>query len=196
MYMTVKRFVDVVAAAVVMLLLSPLMLVIALAIKRDSSGGFLFRQERVGKDGRPFTIYKFRSMVVEAPAYTFKIRSDDLRITRVGRLLRLSGLDEMPQLFNVVKGDMSLIGPRPELQFIVDQYEPWQRQRHSVTPGITGWWQIHHRNEVPMHHGVVYDLYYIENLGPRLDALIALRTVKIMLLGFWQGVTGTSPNDA
>jgi len=122
-------------------------------------------------------------MAVEAPSYSYKVAIDDPRITRVGRWLRRSGLDELPQLWNVLRGDMSLIGPRPELPFIVDQYQNGERRRHEIRPGITGWWQIHHRNEVPMHLNLDYDFYYLDNMSLRLDILIAGRTIKIILAG-------------
>lgn len=187
-YFVLRRVVDILVSGISLLLLLPLMVAVAVAIKIDSPGPFLFSQQRVGRDGKLFTIYKFRSMVSVAPAYTLKVSSDDPRVTRVGYFLRLSALDELPQLLNVLRGDMTLIGPRPELQFIVDMYEPWQRQRHLVTPGMTGWWQVHHRNEVPMHYGVDYDIYYVEHLGPRLDALIMLRTLRVVVTGAWRGL--------
>ena len=185
LYLAAKRLVDVAVSFALLILLLPVLGLIALAVRVDSPGRIFFPQTRVGRGGQTFTIYKIRSMVAVAPAYTVKVLSSDPRVTRVGRFLRMSGLDELPQMLNVLKGDMSLIGPRPELPFIVDMYEPWQQQRHLVTPGITGWWQVHHRNEVPMHHGIDFDLFYIEHMGPRLDAHIVLRTVVIM----WQGAT-------
>jgi lipopolysaccharide/colanic/teichoic acid biosynthesis glycosyltransferase len=194
-YPVVKRAIDFVVALVALVFAAPVMLAIAVAIKADSPGPVIFSQVRVGKGGRPFTIYKFRSMVSVAPAYSLKVRNDDPRVTRVGRFLRLSGLDELPQILNVVRGEMSLIGPRPELEFIVDMYEPWQRQRHLVTPGITGWWQIHHRNEVPMHHGIAFDLFYIENLSSKLDLQIALRTVAAVFAGARKALVGADEAD-
>jgi len=155
----------------------------ALAIKLEDGGAVFYQQERMGKYGRRFTIYKLRSMAVEAPSYSYKVAINDPRITRVGRWLRRSGLDELPQLWNVLRGDMSLIGPRPELPFIVDQYQNGERRRHEIRPGITGWWQIHHRNEVPMHLNLDYDFYYLDNMSLRLDILIARRTIKIMVAG-------------
>jgi lipopolysaccharide/colanic/teichoic acid biosynthesis glycosyltransferase len=159
------------------------MAVTALAIRLDSHGPVIFRQQRIGLRGRPFTIFKFRTMSVEAPTYSYKVDMSDLRITRVGRWLRRSGLDELPQLFNVALGEMSLIGPRPEQPFIVQQFKPWQHARHQIKPGITGWWQIHHRNDVPLHLNLDYDMYYLEHQSFRLDCQIAWRTARIMLVG-------------
>jgi lipopolysaccharide/colanic/teichoic acid biosynthesis glycosyltransferase len=165
------------------------MAVAALAIRIGSPGPVLFRQRRVGLRGRPFTIYKFRTMSVDAPAYSYKVPMSDERITRVGVWLRRSGLDELPQLFNVLRGEMSLIGPRPEQPFIVQQFQPWQHARHQVKPGITGWWQIHHRNDVPLHLNLDYDMYYLQHQSFKLDCQIVWRTLAIVLLGatafFW-----------
>ncbi|MHB8507787.1 MAG: sugar transferase [Candidatus Dormibacteria bacterium] len=188
-YFALKRAADVVVSFAMLIIAAPIMALIALAIRLDSPGSILFPQVRVGRGGVEFVIYKFRSMYAVAPAYTLKVSSSDPRVTRVGRFLRLSGLDELPQLWNVLRGEMSLIGPRPELRFIVEMYEPWQQQRHLVTPGITGWWQVHHRNEVPMHHGIDFDLHYIEQLGPVMDLKIVVRTLVVMLSGAQKGLT-------
>jgi len=168
---------------VLIVLGSPFIAIIALAIFVDSGGPVLFRQQRIGLHGRPFRIYKFRTMFTDAPAYSYKVSLLDRRITRVGRWLRRSGLDELPQLINVLRGEMSLIGPRPELPFIVEQFEAFQFVRHDVKPGITGWWQIHHRNDIPLHLNLGHDLYYIANMSFKLDCFIAWRTVKIILSG-------------
>jgi lipopolysaccharide/colanic/teichoic acid biosynthesis glycosyltransferase len=159
------------------------MAAMALAIRLDCPGPVFFRQQRIGLGGRPFTIYKFRTMFADAPGYSYKVPISDGRITRVGRWLRRSGLDELPQLLNVVRGEMSLIGPRPEQPFIVDQFEPWQHTRHEVKPGITGWWQIHHRDDVPLHLNLEYDMYYLAHLSFLLDCQIAWCTLKIMVAG-------------
>jgi lipopolysaccharide/colanic/teichoic acid biosynthesis glycosyltransferase len=180
-YAAVKPAIDLVVAAVLLLLSLPLMLLIALAVSLDSPGPVLFRQVRVGRGGAPFTIYKFRTMLTAAPAYAHKIPCDDPLVTPVGRWLRKAGLDELPQLVNVLLRDMSLIGPRPEMPFIVAQYQAWQRQREVIRPGITGWWQIHHRNEVPMHLDLEYDLFYLEHFSFWLDCKIAWRTALVLL---------------
>jgi lipopolysaccharide/colanic/teichoic acid biosynthesis glycosyltransferase len=157
------------------------MAAVSLSIRVDSKGPAIFRQRRVGRGGRLFTIYKFRTMLVDAPAYSYKVPIDDPHITHVGRWLRRTGLDELPQLWNVVRGDMSLIGPRPELPFIVEQYEDWQRARLAIRPGITGWWQINHRNGTPMHLNLEHDIHYLQNMSMALDCRIALDTIKLMI---------------
>jgi len=182
-YLVIKRILDIAISLGALILAAPLIALCAAAVRLDSPGPAFFLQRRVGKAGKPFTIYKLRSMAVEAPSYSYKVAINDPRITRVGRWLRRSGLDELPQLWNVLRGDMSLIGPRPELPFIVDQYQNGERRRHEIRPGITGWWQIHHRNEVPMHLNLDYDFYYLDNMSLRLDILIARRTIKIMVAG-------------
>jgi len=182
-YLLIKRILDIAISLGALISAAPLIALCAAAVRVDSPGPAFFLQRRVGRAGKPFTIYKLRSMAVEAPSYSYKVAIDDPRITRVGRWLRRSGLDELPQLWNVLRGDMSLIGPRPELPFIVDQYQNGERRRHEIRPGITGWWQIHHRNEVPMHLNLDYDFYYLDNMSLRLDILIAGRTIKIILAG-------------
>ena len=130
-------------------------------------------------------------MFVDAPTYSYKVPTSYDRITNIGHWLRRSGLDELPQLFNVIRGEMSLIGPRPEQPFIVQQFQPWQHVRHEVKPGITGWWQIHHRNDVPLHLNLDYDMYYLEHRSFKLDCQIVCRTLWIMLVGatafYWSG---------
>lgn len=190
-YLPFKRAIDFVFGILLLLISIPAMVAIALAIKLESVGPVLFHQERVGLGGRIFTIHKFRSMSTLSPRYSYKVPLADPRVTRVGRLLRRSGLDELPQLWNVIRGEMSLIGPRPELPFIVDQYQPAQHLRHSVRPGITGWWQIHQRNSPrtmgedsadPSHMSrMAYDRYYLERLSLRLDLIISLRTMRIII---------------
>jgi lipopolysaccharide/colanic/teichoic acid biosynthesis glycosyltransferase len=161
----------------------PLLAAIGIAIRLDSPGPVLFRQERGGYLGREFTILKFRTMTTSAPAYSLKVSPIDPSVTRVGRVLRQTGLDELPQLWNVIRGEMSLIGPRPEQLLLLGLYEPWMQERHLIRPGLTGWWQIHHRDGEPMHLGVNKDIFYVRNQGPRLDAIIVLRTLGIMLGG-------------
>ncbi len=191
----VKRAMDILVAGVALLLLSPLMALIALAIKLDSPGPVLFAQTRVGKDGRPFTMLKFRSMVADAESRLaeledrneavgplFKIR-DDPRRTRVGRFLRRTSLDELPQLINVLRGDMSLVGPRPPLPREVEQYQPWHRRRLSVRPGMTGLPQVSGRSNLTFDEMALLDLYYIQNWSPTLDLMILLRTIPHVLLG-------------
>src|SRR5439155_2936569 len=145
---------------------SPLFLAIAILVRLDSPGPILFCQRRVGKGGKEFTIFKFRTLHADAPEFSLKMPEADPLVTRIGRVLRRSGLDELPQLWNVVRGEMALIGPRPEQAQLIGLYQPWQLKRHCVRPGITGWWQIHHRDGAPLHRNVDKDLYYIEHQGP------------------------------
>lgn len=194
-YEVLKRCTDVAVGLILLVFAAPIIAGCAVAVRLDSRGPAFFLQRRVGRAGKHFTIYKLRSMTVEAPSYSYKVAINDPRITRVGRWLRRSGLDELPQLWNVLRGDMSLIGPRPELPFIVDQYQNGERRRHEIRPGITGWWQIHHRNEVPMHLNLDYDFYYLENMSLRLDLMIASRTIKIILAGLRPGNRGSEETD-
>ena len=158
------------------------MLAISLAIALESKGEIIFKQRRVGRDGKLFTIYKFRTMYQSAPSYSYKPENGhDSRITRVGRLLRKTSLDELPQLVNVLKGDMSLVGPRPEMPFIVNLYEPWQHQRHNVLPGITGYWQVFARSLGPMHEHGEYDVYYVKHQSALLDITLMIQTVYSVL---------------
>ena len=172
-------------------LLSPLILLTALVVRLSSKGPIFYRQTRVGLRGMPFELYKFRSMWHDAEAHTGAVwaSKDDPRITPAGRWLRALRLDELPQLLNVVRGDMSLIGPRPERpEFvqILEQKIPYYRQRHCVKPGLTGWAQINHKYGDTVEDTITkleYDLYYIKNLAPSLDAYIIFNTIKIVLLG-------------
>jgi lipopolysaccharide/colanic/teichoic acid biosynthesis glycosyltransferase len=171
------------------------MLVIALAIKRDSPGPVIYNSRRVGENGKLFWMHKFRSMVQDADKQLEMVARygpngeilhkspDDPRITRVGRFLRKTSLDELPQLFNVLKGEMSLVGPRPELPELVENYEPWQRKRFAVPQGITGWWQINGRSDKPMHLHTEDDIYYIQNYSLFLDVYILLKTAWVVLRG-------------
>ncbi len=190
---TLKRAMDISIAGCVLLLGSPLWLLIALAIKLDSRGPVLFKQERLGYQGWPFTLYKFRSMHkradkdlgqlqprsdVSGPMFKLK---DDPRRTRIGKLLRKTSLDEIPQLLNVLKGEMSLVGPRPPLASEVTQYEEWEKGRLEVRPGMTGLWQVRGRSELDFDEMVLLDLFYIENWSLRLDLQILLQTIPAVL---------------
>jgi len=191
----IKRIFDLTTTIFILIPTIPLMGFIALAIWIDDRGAILFKQTRVGENGRLFEIYKYRTMVPNAEKLRdmvervddqgnliHKIRNDP-RVTRVGRILRRLSLDELPQFFNVVKGNMSLVGPRPELPYLVDQYKPWQRKRFAVPQGITGWWQIHGRSDKPMHLHTEDDLYYVQNYSIWLDIKILIRTGWIILRG-------------
>lgn len=190
-----KRAFDLTLGVPALMALSPLMAAIAIAIKLDSPGPVIFKQERVGRGGRHFTAYKFRSMRVgaeaelaelselnEATGPLFKMRRDP-RVTRVGGWLRRSSLDELPQLGNVVRGEMSLVGPRPPIPAEVEQYEPWQRHRLEVRPGLTGLWQVSGRSELPFDEMVLLDIYYIENWSLAMDFVIMLRTLPAVVSG-------------
>lgn len=185
--LALKRALDMLVAGLLLVLLSPLMLVIALAIRRDSAGPAIFKQRRVGHYHQFFTIYKFRSMYcddsqVRSLSGSHKYRGDP-RVTRVGRILRRTSLDELPQLVNVLKGEMSLVGPRPELPEITAQYQPWQYGRLLMPPGITGWWQINGRGERLLHEHVEDDIYYVRNYSFLLDCKILVMTVRAMISG-------------
>jgi exopolysaccharide biosynthesis polyprenyl glycosylphosphotransferase len=174
-----------------LLLTLPLLPLIALGIKLTSKGRVIYRQERVGRDGAIFYCYKFRTMRADAEADTGPTwaSDDDPRITPIGRFLRTSRLDEIPQLWNVLRGDMSLVGPRPERPEFVERLKaaiPYYDWRHSVRPGITGWAQIRYRYGSSIEDGrekLRYDLFYIKNISPGLDFLIVFDTVKTILLG-------------
>jgi lipopolysaccharide/colanic/teichoic acid biosynthesis glycosyltransferase len=177
-YTVAKRIVDLVLSSVLLLLFSPLLLLIAILIRLDSPGPSLFVQKRVGRNGKLFEIYKFRSMYADAPVYDFSpTRSGDPRITEIGRFLRSSSLDELPQLINVFLGSMSLVGPRPEMPFIVQRYNSQHRQRLQVVPGITGLWQLSADRAFPIHENIHHDLYYIRNRNFLMDLSILIRTL-------------------
>jgi exopolysaccharide biosynthesis polyprenyl glycosylphosphotransferase len=190
-----KRLLDIFLSGLGLLLLSPLMAITAIAIKLEDEGPVFYVAPRAGENGRPFKMIKFRSMVVNAeklgPAVTqtdegdqvlHKVR-DDPRVTRVGRFIRRTSIDELPQLFNVLKGDMSLVGPRPELPWLVQAYQPWQRKRFAVPQGITGWWQINGRSDQPMHLNTEEDLYYVQNYSLWLDLRILWKTIAAVVRG-------------
>jgi lipopolysaccharide/colanic/teichoic acid biosynthesis glycosyltransferase len=183
-YTIAKRSLDVVASLSLLVLLAPLFLLVATLIRLDSVGPAFFRQRRVGADGAEFLLWKFRSMHSEAPPYARSPTSDqDPRLTRVGRLIRRVSVDELPQLLNVLAGDMSLVGPRPEMPFIVDGYTPFERARLAVKPGITGLWQVSPGRALPIHENLQYDLHYIQHQNLILDTAILLRTVAAIIHG-------------
>jgi lipopolysaccharide/colanic/teichoic acid biosynthesis glycosyltransferase len=174
-----KRVLDVLVASVLLVLVAPLLLVLACVVRAALGPGIIFRQERVGLGGRPFTVYKFRTML-RGVAQRHK-DPDDPRHTRIGRLLRRTSLDELPQLVNVLRGDMSLVGPRPELTQIVAGYEPWQHARHLVRPGLTGYWQTRARRLGPMHHHTLMDIQYLHDLSAWTDVRLLAATVPAVL---------------
>ncbi len=183
-YKVLKRFVDEVVCIVALMISLPIWVLIMLAIKAESKGPVFFRQERVGYHGKKFLIYKFRSMYVDAPQYAKTPKGKgDPRVTRLGAFLRKTSLDELPQLINVIKGDMSVVGPRPEMPFIVEKYKAIYRYRLLVLPGVTGLWQVPGRTDKPLEENIKYDLYYIKNQSLLLDVVIMLRTLPAVLFG-------------
>lgn len=179
-----KRTMDITIASSLLILAIPVLLLIALFVKLDSSGPVLFVQRRVGRNGALFRMYKFRSMHRSVPPYAVSpTRSSDARITRVGRILRRSGIDELPQLFNVLRGDMSLVGPRPEMPFMVERHIEQHRARLLATPGITGLWQLSRDRAFPIHQNPHHDQFYIQNRTFFMDVAILLHTPLFAMRG-------------
>jgi lipopolysaccharide/colanic/teichoic acid biosynthesis glycosyltransferase len=187
-----RRVIDAVGAATMLAAASPFVAVAALGIRLEDGGPILYRQTRVGKDGVDFELLKLRTMVVGAERLGsgFAVDRGDSRITRIGRVLRRTSLDEVPQLWNVVRGDMSLIGPRPTLRYQVDRYDERQRHRLDVKPGITGWAQIHGRASLPWSERIELDLWYVEHRSALVDVKILLRTPLALFGGTYKGETG------
>jgi lipopolysaccharide/colanic/teichoic acid biosynthesis glycosyltransferase len=188
----VNRAVDVALASAGLVLASPLVGAGALAVKLQDGGPILYRQQRVGKDGEEFELLKLRTMVVGAEKLGagYAVDRGDPRITRTGRLLRRLSIDELPQLWNVVRGDMSLIGPRPTLRYQVERYDERQRRRLEVKPGITGWAQIHGRAALPWEDRIELDVWYVEHRSPKVDLKILARTPLALFGGTYKGETG------
>lgn len=178
-----KRCFDVVIASLSLIILSPLFAVIALAVKLTSPGPTIFRQIRVGLNNRPFTFYKFRSMIegAEHKGLGYAVAKNDYRITKVGKYLRNTSLDELPQLFNVLKGDMSLVGPRPTIASEVAKWPPKLMRRQQVRPGLSGWAQINGRNLISWDEKLILDVWYVDNWSFWLDIKILLKTVPTLL---------------
>jgi lipopolysaccharide/colanic/teichoic acid biosynthesis glycosyltransferase len=187
-----NRAADIAVAGTALAVTSPLLALAALVVKLEDGGPVLFKQMRVGKDGGDFELLKLRTMVVgaEVQGAGFAVNSGDARITRAGRVLRRLSLDELPQLWNVVRGDMSVIGPRPTLRYQVEEYTPHQRRRLEVKPGITGWAQIHGRATLPWAERIELDVWYVENRSLLLDLKILLRTPLALFGGTYKGSTG------
>ena len=200
-YPIMKRLIDFAISSIMMIFAAPIMLIVALAIRLDSPGPIIFRQTRIGKDHRPFTFYKFRSMYHksdcavhqqfikglingEAPkgACTYKLAADK-RITRVGKFIRKTSLDELPQLFNIIKGDMSMVGPRPPIPYEVAEYKDWHHRRLTVTPGLTGYWQVRGRSSVAFDDMVKMDITYVEQRSLLLDMVLFFQTIPAVLSG-------------
>jgi lipopolysaccharide/colanic/teichoic acid biosynthesis glycosyltransferase len=181
----VKRLIDLAIAIPASLLAAPLIAIACLAIRLESPGHPIYRQRRVGRNGRPFEIYKLRTMVrgAEFTGAGLAIQEGDDRITRVGAFLRRTSLDELPNLWNVLRGDMSIVGPRPTVQVQVDQYTERQRGRLDVKPGITGWAQVNGRASLPWSERIELDLWYVEHRSTALDLEILAKTARLVLTG-------------
>jgi lipopolysaccharide/colanic/teichoic acid biosynthesis glycosyltransferase len=188
----VNRALDVALAGAGLVVSSPLVALAALAVKLEDRGPVLYRQTRVGKDGEDFELLKLRTMVVgaERQGAGYAVSEGDPRITRVGRVLRRLSIDELPQLWNVVRGDMSVIGPRPTLRYQVERYDDRQRRRLDVKPGITGWAQIHGRAKLPWAERIELDVWYVEHRSPLVDVKILLRTPLALFGGTYKGESG------
>jgi lipopolysaccharide/colanic/teichoic acid biosynthesis glycosyltransferase len=188
----VNRAADLAIAGGTLVLASPVIALAALAVKLEDRGPVLYKQTRVGQDGVDFELLKLRTMVVGAENMGAGLSVDrgDSRITRTGRLLRKLSLDELPQLWNVVRGEMSVIGPRPTLRYQVEQYDEHQRHRLDVKPGITGWAQVNGRAELPWADRIELDVWYVEHRSPRLDLKILARTPLVLFSGTYKGDTG------
>ena len=191
-YLIAKRITDIVCSLAGLIVLSPILLITAIAIKMDSKGSIFFKQDRVGKDERIFSMYKFRSMVVNAEELKkslekenemsgpmFKMKKDP-RITRVGRFIRKTSIDELPQLINVLKGDMSLVGPRPSLPKEVEAFEPWMKERLTVLPGLTCIWQVSGRNNIPFKEWMELDIKYVRERSYLLDLKLIFKTFFVL----------------
>ena len=206
LFSIMKRLMDIAGSAAALTLFSPILVLIAVLIKLSSRGPVILKQKRLGQFGKTFTLLKFRTMYANSdpqihrefmqrvitgnydgtvekgkPVYTKM--TDDPRVTRIGRLLRRTSMDELPQFFNVLKGDMSLVGPRPCLPYEYDEYDDWHKRRLSVLPSCTGLWQVSSRSEVGFDDMVLLDLYYIDNLSPWLDFQLILKTIPVMIFG-------------
>ena len=187
-----NRLLDVAVAGAGLVLASPLVGAAALAVRLEDGGPVLFRQTRVGKDGVDFELLKLRTMVVgaERQGSGYAVDVGDSRITRVGRILRKTSVDELPQLWNVVRGEMSVIGPRPTLRYQVEKYTARQRKRLDVRPGLTGWAQIHGRATLPWDERIELDVWYVEHRSPLVDLKILLRTPLVLFGGTYRGAGG------
>ena len=187
-----NRALDIAVAGTALVVSAPLLGLAALAITLEDGGPVLYRQARVGRGGVEFELLKLRTMIVGAEQLGagYAVNRGDVRITRVGRVLRRLSLDELPQLWNVVRGDMSIVGPRPTLRYQVERYDERQRRRLEVKPGITGWAQIHGRAKLPWAERIELDVWYVDHRSPKTDLLILLRTPLALFGGTYKGETG------
>ena len=192
LYEVIKRIIDIVASFIGLILLSPLILIVSMLIKLESKGEVIFKQKRVGLNGKEFYMYKFRSMVINAEELKAELESqnemsgpmfkmkDDPRITRIGKFIRKTSIDELPQLINVIKGDMSLVGPRPSLPKEVDEFEQWMRERLAVKPGLTCIWQISGRNNIDFEDWMKLDIKYVRERSLVLDFKLIFKTIFVL----------------
>ena len=192
LYEVIKRLMDIMLSAIGLIILSPILLVVAILIKIDSKGPIFFKQKRVGLNGREFDIYKFRSMVVNAEELKEKLEkqnemsgpmfkiADDPRITKIGKFIRKTSIDELPQLWNVIKGDMSLVGPRPSLPKEVEQFEPWMEERFKVKPGLTCYWQVGGRNNIDFENWMKLDIKYVKERTLAIDIMLIFKTFFVL----------------
>lgn len=178
MYKHIKRIMDLLTAVLLAMVLSPLMLLSAILIAANRDGPVLFKQKRPGKNGKIFTVYKFRTMSTKLCDENGRELSDFERMTKIGRILRKTSVDELPQLFNIIKGDMSFIGPRPLLIEYLDLYSSEQMRRHDVLPGISGWAQVNGRNTLTWDEKFSYDIYYVDHYGFLMDMKIFFKTIQ------------------
>lgn len=191
-YLFIKRIIDIMGALMGLILLSPLLLIVGILIKAESKGPIIFSQDRIGKNGKVFRMYKLRSMVANAEELKgtlmkenemsgpmFKIK-DDPRITKIGRFIRKTSIDELPQLFNVLKGDMSLVGPRPSLPNEVLEFEPWMNKRLMVKPGLTCYWQVMGRNNIDFQQWMLLDIKYVETRSIIVDIKLIIKTFFVL----------------
>lgn len=191
-YLFIKRFIDIISSLLGLIVLSPLLIIVSILIKVDSKGPIFFSQERVGLRGKHFKMYKFRSMVINAEEIKDKLRGknemsgpmfkmkNDPRVTKIGKLIRKTSIDELPQLFNVLKGDMSLVGPRPSLPKEVKEFEPWMLERLEVKPGITCYWQVMGRNSIGFEEWMSLDVKYVHERCLSLDLKLIFKTFFVL----------------
>jgi undecaprenyl phosphate N,N'-diacetylbacillosamine 1-phosphate transferase len=198
-YKYIKRLLDVVLSVIGLIIISPILLITAIAIKLESKGPVIFQQDRLGLNGQAFKIYKFRSMCVGAEKDGVYETKGDMRVTKVGRIIRKTSIDELPQFVNIIKGDMSIIGPRPTLTYHpwpIEKYTHEQRKRFNVRPGVTGWAQINGRKDVPWDKRIEYDVWYVDNLSFGLDFKIFFKTViKVLTMQDNINVGETAANN-
>lgn len=178
MYKYIKRSLDLITALFLVIILSPVMLIAAILIAVNRDGPILFKQERPGKDGKIFTVYKFRTMSTMLRDKNGNELSDFDRMTKIGNILRKTSIDELPQLFNIIKGEMSFIGPRPLLKEYLELYSPEQMRRHNVLPGISGWAQVNGRNTLTWDEKFAYDVYYVDHYSFKMDLKIFIKTIE------------------